>query len=72
MTQAGYRTDWRDVVDPALLEAAETHAHLWYYMEDLDIDTIGVPVFYPEVGRKTPNAAKKNLIYTVPGGIFVH
>ncbi|MGE0686358.1 MAG: type II/IV secretion system ATPase subunit, partial [Dehalococcoidia bacterium] len=42
------------------------------YMEDLDIDTIGVPVFYPEVGRKTPNAAKKNLIYTVPGGIFVH
>lgn len=73
MTQAGrYSSDWRDLVAPALLDAAEQHAHLWYYFEDLDIEKVGVPDYLPEVTRKTANAKKKNLIYPVPGGIFIH
>jgi flagellar protein FlaI len=59
-------------LEPALHEAAAAAPHLRAYLEELDIEATGEPAFYPAITRKDVKDGPKNLIYAVPGNLFVH
>lgn len=56
----------------ALQEEAVKKPYLAVYLAALPIDEVGVPEYYPELDRKLSKLKRRNLIYPVKNGIFVH
>jgi archaeal flagellar protein FlaI len=59
-------------LSPALQEACNNSAFLGAYVRMLPIEEIGVPEFYPKLSRSLSNLERRNLIYPIKDGLFVH
>ena len=53
-------------------EQAEQFKHLGAYVSKLPIDDIGVPEYLGFVSRGSDTQQKRNLVYPVGGGVFIH
>ena len=68
----GFDTPLFHELPPPLQEQSKAQAHLWDYLNELPVDEIGVPQYYPTLSRKLADLEYKNLIYPVGNGVFVH
>lgn len=55
-----------------LQEAARERVHLADYLRALPIEKIGVPTYHRELSKQLGKAKKRNLIYPIEDGLFVH
>ncbi|GJM42431.1 MAG: secretion system protein E [Ardenticatenaceae bacterium] len=55
-----------------LREAALEKPYLAAYLNAIPVDKIGVPAYYPKLDRALGKLTRRNLIYPVKNGIFVH
>jgi len=60
------------LLPPALQERTAESPHLLEYLHRVPIAEVGVPEYYPELNRKLGDLKHPNLIYPVPGDLFVH
>jgi archaeal flagellar protein FlaI len=68
----GPRCSLRSILPKNLMEVCEEHAMLADYLHQLPMDEIGVPDYYPKIPRDLSYLERRNLIYPVEGGLFVH
>jgi flagellar protein FlaI len=66
------RAKVRARLSPKLQEACNESAPLFDYLCQLPMDQIGVPDFYPKITRDQQYLERRNLIYPIEGGLFVH
>jgi flagellar protein FlaI len=58
---------------PSLAQAAcKENVHLLEYLHLLPWEQLGPPEFYPQLSRKLGDLEKRNLLYPVSGGVFIH
>ncbi|MEW5718480.1 MAG: type II/IV secretion system ATPase subunit [Chloroflexota bacterium] len=57
---------------PKLQDACSENEMLFDYVCRLPLDEIGVPDFYPKITRDQQYLERRNLIYPIEGGLFVH
>ncbi len=57
---------------PKLQEACAESEMLFDYVCRLPLDEIGVPDYYPKITRDQQYLERRNLIYPIEGGLFVH
>jgi flagellar protein FlaI len=62
----------REILPPALQAACDESTFLSAYVQKLPIDEIGVPSYYPKLTRNLALLERKNLIYPIKDGLFVH
>lgn len=55
-----------------LREAAQEKPYLAAYLNALPVNEIGMPTYYPKLDRSLGGLSRRNLIYPVKNGIFVH
>ncbi|MHB1296517.1 MAG: type II/IV secretion system ATPase subunit [Anaerolineae bacterium] len=55
-----------------LQEAASSNSFLDEYLHQLPLDEIGVPEFYAKPSRELQKLPRRNLIYPIKDGLFVH
>lgn len=61
------------ISQPALREAAAQWPHLRAYLERLPMAELGEPAFFPQISRRdVKDEPRRNLIYGVGDGLFVH
>jgi len=60
------------VMAPPLREQAQRSPHLFSYLHQLPIDTLGVPSFHGQLNRSLGQAEAPNIIYPVGDALFVH
>lgn len=53
-------------------ESSKEHVYLMEYLHTVPVQDIGVPEYYPELGKDLGDKANKNLIYPVRGGLYIH
>ncbi len=56
----------------ALREVCASNPTVFDYIHWLPIEEIGVPEFYPKLSRDMTNIEKRNLIYPIKEGLYVH
>ena len=61
-----------DRLEPPLAAAAATAAHLYDYLQRLDMAELGEPLYVGNLTRKSVPAGPLDLIYAIDGGLFVH
>jgi len=61
-----------NLLPPALQEKTAEAPHLLEYLHQVPIAEVGVPEYYAELNRKLGDLKHPNLIYPVPGQLFVH
>ena len=57
---------------PKLQDACNENASLFDYVCRLPLDEIGVPDFYTKITRDQQYLERRNLIYPIEGGLYVH
>ncbi|MHB0856074.1 MAG: type II/IV secretion system ATPase subunit [Anaerolineae bacterium] len=60
------------VLPEDLQAAASAHSFLDDYLHQLPMDEIGVPEFYAEPSRELQKLQRRNLIYPIKDGLYVH
>ncbi|MBN8637304.1 MAG: type II/IV secretion system ATPase subunit, partial [Anaerolineae bacterium] len=60
------------MLTPALREACEGSTFLTGYLQRIPINEIGIPEFYVKPPRSLGNSPRRNLIYPIREGLFVH
>jgi flagellar protein FlaI len=55
-----------------LREACERSPHLAEYLRRLPLDEAGIPAYYPKLTRSLSLLEKRNLIYPLEQGLYVH
>ena len=53
-------------------EQSTKHRHLGAYVSALPIDEIGIPEYKSFISRAVDTQEKRNLVYPVGGGVFIH
>ena len=53
-------------------EAAASFPTLFDYLHWVPMDEIGVPEFYPKLSRDMSSLERRNLIYPIKEGLYVH
>jgi len=66
------RARLKAVLPKKLQEACDEHPFLFDYLSHVPIDQIGVPDYYPKLSRDQSYLERRNLIYPIEGGLFVH
>ena len=77
-TSVGHESEF--VIDEKLMaklptdfrEQAEQFRHLGAYVSKLPVDDIGIPEYLGFVSRGSDTQQKRNLVYPVGGGVFIH
>jgi len=72
MAPQGFDSPLFERLSPRLQEQSKSQGHLWSYLCDLPVDHIGVPAYYPRLGRPQKDLEDRNLIYPVGKGVFIH
>jgi len=62
----------RSVLPQALQEACDAGPFLADYLHWVPMDEIGVPDYYPALSRDMADLTRRNLIYPIKQGLFVH
>ncbi|MBK9050782.1 MAG: type II/IV secretion system ATPase subunit [Chloroflexi bacterium] len=60
------------ILPPLLREACAQTEFLAEYMHHVPIGEIGIPAYYPQLSRKMQTMEKRNLIYPINNGLYVH
>ncbi len=60
------------MLTPALREACEGSTFLTGYLQRIPINEIGIPEYYVKPPRSLGNSPRRNLIYPIREGLFVH
>lgn len=60
------------ILPPLLREACAKTEFLAEYMHHVPIGEIGIPAYYPQLSRKMQTMEKRNLIYPINNGLYVH
>jgi flagellar protein FlaI len=60
------------MLSPQLQEACEKSPFLNAYVQHLPIEEIGAPTYYPKLARSLGLLERRNLIYPIKEGLFVH
>ena len=68
----GPRCNLRTVLPKTLQEACNTSPSLSDYLHQVPLDVIGVPDYYPKLSRDQSYLERRNLIYPIENGLFVH
>jgi flagellar protein FlaI len=68
----GPNLNLKSVLPRELQQACEENPFLADYLQWVPLDEIGVPEYYPKLSRDLAHMEYRNLIYPVPGGLFVH
>ena len=53
-------------------EVTREYVYLLEYLHMIPIKDVGIPEYYPELNKGLGDLEKKNLIYPVEGGLFIH
>lgn len=64
--------DLRSALPKPLYELSAEHEFLAEYLRWLPIDEIGAPEYYPKLSRDMSRMERRNLIYPIGEGLFVH
>ncbi|MCL4393800.1 MAG: type II/IV secretion system ATPase subunit [Chloroflexi bacterium] len=62
----------KSVLPKGLREACEQSESLFAYLHLVPMDKIGVPEYYPKLTRDQSYLERRNLIYPIENGLFVH
>ncbi|MCA9874684.1 MAG: Flp pilus assembly complex ATPase component TadA [Anaerolineales bacterium] len=62
----------QSVLPLPLREACDQADFLADYLHHVPLGDIGIPVYYPKLSRKLQSLERRNLIYPIDGGLFVH
>lgn len=62
----------RGVLPKPLQVACNESAFLSDYLHQVPMDTIGVPEYYPKLSRDLSHLERRNLIYPIRNGLYVH
>ncbi len=62
----------RSVLPQPLVEACERSPFLAEYLQHIPIEEIGVPAYYPKPSRSLALLERRNFIYPIKEGLFVH
>ncbi len=68
----GARCKLRSVLPKPLMDMCEQSGFLGDYLHQVPIDAIGVPQYFPKVTRDQSYLERRNLIYPIENGLFVH
>jgi flagellar protein FlaI len=68
----GARCSLNSVLPKPLQEACAENAFLSDYLHWVPMDEIGVPDYYPKLNRDMTDLERRNLIYPIKEGLFVH
>ncbi len=68
----GPRCPLRSILPKSLMEQCENSAMLADYLHQVPMDEIGVPDYYAKLTRDQQYLERRNLIYPVRGGLYVH
>lgn len=68
----GLECSLRSFLPIPLLEACDEHPYLAEYLHSVPMNEVGVPDYYPELARRLSGLERRNLIYPIQGGLFVH
>ncbi len=53
-------------------ESTQESVYLLEYLHTIPLGEVGMPEYYPKLTGKLRDKKKKNLIYPISGGLFVH
>lgn len=68
----GARCSLRGVLPKPLQQAADSSAFLSEYLHLVPMNMIGVPEYYPKLSRDLQYLERRNLIYPIKNGLYVH
>src|SRR5713226_7573624 len=68
----GSRCSLKSVLPKPLQEACDQSDFLSDYLHTIPIGDIGVPTYYPKLSREMGFLERRNLIYPLTAGLFVH
>lgn len=68
----GPRCKLKSVLPKSLQEECNKNAFLADYLHQVPMDQIGVPDYYPKISRDQSYLERRNLIYPIEGGLYVH
>ena len=55
-----------------LQDHATNQPHLWSYLHSVPVEDVGVPEYFPTLGRSAKDIDNPNLIYPVSSSVFIH
>ncbi len=70
--QHGASCNIKSVLPKSLRDACEQSESLYDYLHLIPMDQIGVPEYYPKLTRDQSYLDRRNLIYPIDHGLFVH
>ena len=53
-------------------EACDAHPFVYDYLHRVPLNAVGVPQYYPKLSRDLQQLERRNLVYPIDGGLFVH
>ncbi len=62
----------QNIMPPPLREACDQAEFLAEYLHHVPLGEIGIPAYYPQLTRKMQSLEKRNLIYPINSGLYVH
>lgn len=62
----------QNILPPPLREACDQAEFLAEYLHHVPLGEIGIPAYYPQLTRKMQSLEKRNLIYPINSGLYVH
>jgi archaeal flagellar protein FlaI len=68
----GPRCSLRPILPKELMQACEENAFLADYLHQVPMGQIGVPQYYAKISRDLSYLERRNLIYPIDNGLFVH
>ncbi len=68
----GFDSSLFESLSPQLQTQSKNQEHLWSYLCNLPVDSIGVPAYYSRLGKQQADLEDRNLIYPLGKGVFVH
>ncbi len=68
----GPKCSLKSKLPKSLWEAAEQSESLHDYLHTVPMDQVGVPEYYPKITRDQSYLERRNLIYPIEKGLFVH
>lgn len=68
----GSRCILKSKLPKSLREACEQSESLHDYLHTVPMDQVGVPEYYPKITRDQSYLERRNLIYPIKNGLFVH
>lgn len=67
-----YQCNLHPLLPKALQEVSAEKDYLFEYLHLIPVGEVGIPAYYPKLSRNLEGLKKRNLIYPIGDGLFVH